>query len=96
MARRGDAVALSATLGTSQGAGSSAAVGPLARRRLLRFSVYGPDGAFRPEYARVSVEEGAEARFVLPSALNDPAGEYRVHVSDVLSGASAAASLRLE
>jgi hypothetical protein len=42
------------------------------------------------------VEEGPEATFVLPSARNDPAGEYRVRVSDVLSGASAEASLRLE
>jgi hypothetical protein len=67
-----------------------------ARRRLLRWHVLGPDGAFRPEYAQVSVEEGAQAAFVLPSALSDPAGEYRVRVGDVLSGASAEARLRLE
>jgi hypothetical protein len=58
--------------------------------------VLGPDGAFRSEYAQVSVEETKEATFVLPSALYDPAGEYRVRVTDVLSGASAEASLRLE
>ena len=52
----------------------------------------GPDGAFRPEYAQVTVEEGPAATFVLPSALNDAAGEYRVRVTDVLSGASAEAS----
>jgi hypothetical protein len=67
-----------------------------AARRLLRWHVQGPDGAFRPEYARVTVEEGPSAAFVLPSALNDPAGEYRVRVTDVLSGGSAEATLRLE
>ena len=34
--------------------------------------------------------------FALPSALNDPAGEYRIRVTDVLSGASAETTLRLE
>jgi len=67
-----------------------------AARRLLRWHVLGPDGAFRPEYAQVAVEERPEATFVLPSALTDPVGEYRVRVTDVLSGASAEASLRLE
>ena len=40
----------------------------------------------------------AELRFafVLPSALNDPAGEYRVTASDILGGASAETRLRLE
>ena len=65
-------------------------------RRLLRWHVRGPDGAFRPEYAQVTVEEGPSATFTLPSALNDPAGEYRLQVTDVLSGASADATLRLE
>ena len=65
-------------------------------RRLLRWHVIGPDGALRPEYSQVTVEQGPEAMFVLPSALSDPAGEYRVRVTDVLSGASAEASLRLE
>jgi hypothetical protein len=65
-------------------------------RRLLRWHVIGPDGAVRLEYAQVTVEPGPEARFVLPSALSDSAGEYRVRVTDVLSGASDEASLRLE
>jgi hypothetical protein len=44
----------------------------------------------------VAVEDGQSATFTLPSALNDPAGEYRVRVTDVLSGATAEAVLRLE
>jgi hypothetical protein len=82
-ATRGDAVAFTAA--ASAGA-----------RRLLRWHVTGPDGAFRPEYAQVTVDEGPKATFTLPSAVNDPAGEYRVRVSDVLSGASAETTLRLE
>jgi len=67
-----------------------------AARRLLRWHVLGPDGGFQPQYAQVTVEDGDSAAFVLPSALDDPAGEYRVRVTDVLSGATAEASLRLE
>jgi hypothetical protein len=69
---------------------------PVAGRRLLRWHVVGPDGAFRPEYAQVTVGDKAQATFTLPSALNDPAGEYRIRVGDVLTGASAEATLRLE
>ncbi len=69
---------------------------PNAGRRLLRWHVVGPDGAFRPEYARVTVEDGAAARFTLPTALDDPPGEYRVRVGDVLGGASAEARIRIE
>jgi hypothetical protein len=65
-------------------------------RRILRWDVYGPEGGFRPEYAQVSVADGPSAAFVLPSALNDAQGEYRIRVIDVLSGASAERSLRLE
>jgi hypothetical protein len=63
---------------------------------MFRWHVHGPDGAFLPEYAQVTVAEGASAAFVLPSALNDPAGEYRVKATDVLGGASAETRLRLE
>jgi hypothetical protein len=83
LARLGDAVVF-----TASAAG--------AERRLLRFHVYGPGGAFLPEYARVTPSDGASTRFRLPSALSDTAGEYRVSVRDVLSGASAEATVRLE
>jgi hypothetical protein len=73
-----------------------AVAGSPAGRRLLRWHVLGPDGALRPEYARVAVEDGPQATFTLPSALNDPAGAYRVRVTDVLTGASAETTLRLE
>jgi len=65
-------------------------------RRLLRWHVLGPDGRLRPEYACVDVAEGSSATYTLPSALNDPPGEYRVRVGDVLSGATAEAMLHLE
>jgi hypothetical protein len=82
-AARGTAPAFTATVST-------------AGKRLLRWHVWGPDGTFLPEYARTTVEEGASADFVLPSALNDAPGEYRLDVTDVLSGASARTTLRLE
>jgi hypothetical protein len=82
-ARRGTAAVFTAT-------------GPGPGKRLLRWHVRGPDGTFRPEYARVTVEVGPRAPFTLPSALDDPAGEYRLRATDVLTGASAEATLRLE
>jgi hypothetical protein len=82
-AKRGDAVAFAVP---------ASAPG----RRLLRWHVHGPDGSFLPEYARVTVEDGPTAPFALPTALNDPAGEYRVRVTDVLTGVSSETSVRLE
>jgi hypothetical protein len=73
-----------------------AAVGGAATRRLLRWHVHGPGGAFLPEYAQVTVAEGGKVPFVLPTALSDPAGEYRIHVTDVLTGASAESTVLLE
>jgi hypothetical protein len=51
---------------------------------------------FLPEYARAAPSDGASTRFRLPSALSDAAGEYRATVRDVLSGAAAEATVRLE
>jgi hypothetical protein len=82
-ARRGEAVAFTASA-------------PAAGRRLLRWHVIGPDGTFRPEYAQVTVDDATAATFTLPSALNDPPGEYHIRVADVLTGASADTTLRLE
>ena len=65
-------------------------------RHLLRLHVLGPDGRFLPEYARVDLVNGPTASFTLPSALNDPPGEYRLRVSDLLTGSSAEAVVRLE
>jgi hypothetical protein len=63
---------------------------------LLRWQVRGPDGAFRPEYATVTLVPGTEGGFTLPAALDDAAGAYRVHVADVLTGATAEATVQLQ
>jgi hypothetical protein len=65
-------------------------------RRLVRVHVTGPDGRFLPEYAANLLTDGGRARFVLPSALNDPEGEYRIVATDVLSGARAEAAVVLK
>ena len=69
---------------------------PLPASGSLRFHVFGPDARLRPEYALNAIAEGPELALVLPSALNDPIGEYRLKATDVLSGATAEAALRLE
>ena len=72
----GDAAAFTACR-----AGSRAPAAALARVR-ARTARSGP--STRASRSRRS----RERRFRLPSALNDPAGEYRVRVADVLSGAA--------
>jgi hypothetical protein len=47
-------------------------------------------------YAKNVLVEGARATVVLPSALDDPAGEYTLRVTDVVSGATAEAKVRLK
>ena len=63
-------------------------------RRLVRWHVFGPHGGFLPEYARTAVLEAQGARLILPSALSDPAGDYRLEALDVLSGAAGEATVR--
>jgi len=65
-------------------------------RRLLRGHVFAPDGRFLPEYARNLAIEGGHAELVLPTALSDAPGRYRVRVEDLLSGAAAETELVLE
>ena len=85
---------LAGDLSSEQAAFTLTASGP--GRRLVRWHVFAPDGAFLPEYAGHVVAEGPRASFVLPSALSDPPGDYRLEATDVLSGARAEAMLRLK
>ena len=62
-------------------------------KRLVQALVLGPDGAPVPEYARTLLLDGAKGAFVLPTALDDPPGLYRLRFVDVLSGASAEVGL---
>jgi hypothetical protein len=64
-------------------------------RHLVRCHVLAPDGTFLSEYARNMIVEGGVGRFVLPSALNDPAGAYRIQATDVLDGSRDEARITL-
>jgi hypothetical protein len=81
-ARRGDRLSFAVT-----------ASGP--GERLVRCHVVGPHGAFLPEYARNLVLEKGAGTFLLPSALSDPAGAYRLAATDVVTGAHAEATVDL-
>ena len=70
---------------------------PLAGKRLVRWHVFGPDGAFHPEYAGHAVTDaGQVTTFVVPWALSDSPGEYRLKVTDVLSGAHAETTVQVK
>ncbi|MFI5184400.1 MAG: beta-galactosidase trimerization domain-containing protein, partial [Vicinamibacteria bacterium] len=62
---------------------------PPSAKRLVRCHVYGPDGLLRPEYARNLLADGPVVTFVLPTALDDEPGAYRLKVADVVGGDAA-------
>lgn len=64
-------------------------------KALVRCHVYGPDGSFLPLYSQNLVLEKGAGTFLLPTALNDPAGEYTVKATDVITGATAEAKVML-
>jgi Beta-galactosidase trimerisation domain len=63
---------------------------------LVRCHVVDPRGRFLPEYAANVAVDGARGSFVIPTALNDSAGRYRVTATDVVSGAMAEAVVELK
>jgi len=65
-------------------------------RRLIRCHVFAPDGSMLPGYARNVLLENTAATFVLPSALNDPAGRYTISATDVVTGATAETKITLQ
>src|SRR5258705_12205434 len=71
---------------------SSSVAGP----RLIRCHVFGPDGLMLPGYARNVRFDNSGATFVLPSALNDPAGAYTIRATDVVTGATAEIKVTLK
>ena len=67
-----------------------------AGRRLVRCHFFAPDGSMLEAYAKNVLLENSNAKVVLPSALNDPAGEYTLRVTDVVTGATAETKIRLK
>ncbi len=64
-------------------------------KHLLRCHFFAPDGTFLSAYARNVLAEGPVGRVILPFAMNDPPGKYRLTVTDLISGASADADIVL-
>jgi hypothetical protein len=64
-------------------------------KRLVQALVFGPDGAALPDYARTLLLDGTPGSFVLPFALDDAPGNYRLRFAEVLSGASAETRVEL-
>jgi Beta-galactosidase trimerisation domain len=66
-----------------------------AGKRLVRCQVFGPDGAFEPLYSRNVLAQGGTGEFVLPTALDDAPGRYRVKATDVVGGGTAEAQVEM-
>ena len=65
-------------------------------KHLVRCHFFAPNGSFMPAYQSNISLDGPTGAVVLPSALNDPAGPYRLRVTDVVTGATAEARVRLQ
>ncbi len=65
-------------------------------KHLVRCHFTAPDGRFLPDYAQNLLIDGVAGKVVFPSAFNDPAGEYKLKVTDLLSGSTATASILLK
>jgi hypothetical protein len=81
---------LGATAGFSIRSGSAVALD------VLRVDVIDPEGTVVEHYSGNTIAAGGEVDKVLPLALNDKAGTWTIRVKDLLSGATATASLNVE
>ncbi len=68
----------------------------VAGRRLIRCHGFAPDGLMLPAYASNLLLDSTATTFVLPSALNDPAGAYTIKATDVVTGATAETKINLK
>jgi hypothetical protein len=65
-------------------------------RSLIRCHVFAPDGTIIPIYSGNILLDNGRALFVVPFALNDQPGKYRVRITDVVTGASSETTLELK
>ena len=90
-------LALTGTASASRGDHLSFALtSSLPGPRLIRCHVFGPDGSMLPVYARNLLVDGSGTSFVLPSALNDVAGDYTIRATDVVTGATTETKVTLK
>jgi hypothetical protein len=69
--------------------------GPAADLHAVRLEAAGPAGKPCPEWKTVLTGEGGRLSTHLPTALDQPAGEYRLTLTDTISGAKANATFRV-
>jgi len=62
---------------------------------LVRCHVYAPDGSRLPMYSNNVLLQHGGGTFILPFALNDAPGKYRIRATDVVSGAVIEKSIEL-
>jgi hypothetical protein len=88
---------LSGPLSSSRGEHLVFALTPSASGpRLIRCHVFAPDGSMMPVYAGNLLLDNMTSTFVLPTALNDPAGVYAIRATDVVTGATAETKIELK
>jgi hypothetical protein len=67
-----------------------------AERRVVHLEVIDPDGNMVAAYSGNSIAADSGAAKVLPLALNDKSGVWKLRASDILSGETATAELTVE
>jgi hypothetical protein len=82
-----------AHLGDTATIGLSFSSSQPAAKNILRVEIVDPSGRIVPHYSRKLIAHGGTASMLLPLAVNDPIGTWRIRVIDILSGHEAAADL---
>ncbi|MBI2201105.1 MAG: beta-galactosidase, partial [Armatimonadetes bacterium] len=86
-ARAGEPVVVSAAVQASTGRPG---------RHILHLQVEGPDGRLRRAYAGNVEARGGRWEGIVPTALNDPKGRWKVRVREVVSGLETEVAFRLK
>jgi hypothetical protein len=68
---------------------------PRTEDHVLRFEVRDPSGALSEAYSRTVVSHRGEGELLIPFALNDAPGEWRITVTDVATGVQGEGTVRL-
>jgi hypothetical protein len=63
---------------------------------LIRCHVFAPDGSIIPIYSRNTLLEKGRTTFVVPFALNDQPGKYKVRATDIVTGAFSETTIELK
>ena len=68
----------------------------LERPQVIRCHLFGPEGEYIPAYSQNIILKKGKGKVIFPLTLSDIEGEYKIEISDVITGASEETSFRIK